>query len=235
MKNLNAPMLTIIDDDGNAKFVTDLLPLIASKGISISSAVIANKVGTSPYMTWSQVEAAYIAGAEILSHTYNNIGSSDISEMTEQEVWYDYVRARHMIESHGIPSCKYLVYVGGSGSSEKANGAAKKVYDCAITAHSGATGGNTWNFKGSLNPYSLRRFRLDESGTTGDVNYNLDTMKALIDHTIQHGGWMIWMMHTSSAAWTETAKSTIESAIDYAIDQGLPIVSVDTGYKNYCV
>lgn len=228
-------MLTIIDDDGNAKFIDDLLPLIASKGISISSAVIPNKVGTGSYMTWAQIETAYAGGAEILSHSYNDIGSSDIANMTEQEVWYDYIRARHAIESHGITTANCLVYVGGSGSSDKAISAAKKVYDCAITANGGSTGGNTWNFKGDLDKYTLRRFRLDSSDTTGDVNYDLDTMKALIDHTIQNGGWMIWMMHTSMNTWTSTAKTALTSAIDYAITQGLPIVSVDTGYRNYCV
>lgn len=234
MEKLNPPMLTIIDDDGSAKFVTDLQPLIASKGVSISSAVIPGKVGTSNYMAWAQIETAYAAGAEILSHTYNDIGATAVSEMTENEVWHDYVKARHAFESHSINTAKYLVYVGDSGNSQKAVSAAEKVYDGAITANSGSAGGNTWNFTGSLNKYTLRRFRIDSSGSTGDVNYNLDTMKSLIDHTIQNGGWMIWMIHTSGSGWNASALASVTSAIDYAISEGLPIVSVDTGFKAYC-
>lgn len=226
-KFANPPMLTIIDDDGNTKFYTELLPLIESRGVSITSAVIPSRAAdsTSTHMTWAQVEDASKRGAEIVNHTYNHLTGELVSEMTEQEVWLNYQRARNTIASHGITGAGYLVYAGASGSYAKAQSAAKHSNKCAFRA-----GGNAVNYRGSFDPYYINRYRVQTDG----YDYDPDQLKALIDNCLENGGWMVWMIHTSEAVWTSrNGLAGITAAIDYAIEQGLPVVSIDTGYRTY--
>ena len=223
----NPPMLTIIDDDGNVGFYTDLLPLVESRGVSISSAVISDRANgnAETHMTWAQIEDASKRGAEIVNHTFDHLTGDRVENMTEQEVWLNYQRARNTIASHGITGAGYLVYAGASGSYAKAQSAAKHSNQCAFRA-----GGNTINYRGSFDPYYINRYRVQTDG----YDYDPDQLKALIDKCLAEGGWMVWMIHTSETVWTTlNGLAGITAAIDYAIEQGLPVVSVDTGYRTY--
>lgn len=223
----NPPMLTIIDDDGNEKFYTELLPLIESRGVSITSAVIPSRAAdsTSTHMTWENVVDASRRGAEIVNHTYNHLTGELVAEMTEQEVWLNFQKARNTIESYGLSGGKYLVFAGSSGSYTQAQKAAERSCVCSFRA-----GGNALNYRGELDPYYISRYRVQTDG----YDYDPDQLKALIDNCLENGGWMVWMIHTSEAVWTSLDGLTgITAAIDYAIAQGLPIVSVDTGYRTY--
>lgn len=223
----NPPMLTIIDDDGNPKFYTELLPLIESKGVSISSAVIPYRAntGNQNHMTWEQVVDASCKGAEILNHSWNHLTGAMVAEMTAQEVWLNYQKARNTIESHGCNGGGYLVYAGASGSYAQAQEGAKLSNKCAFVSV-----GNEINYRSTLNRYAIKRFRVQTDG----YDYDADKLKELIDLCLANGGWMVWMIHTSETVWTTlNGLSAISDAIDYAIAQGLPIVSVETGYKTY--
>lgn len=223
----NPPMLTIIDDDGNVGFYTDLLPLVESRGVSISSAVISDRANTeySTHMTWAQIEDASKRGAEIVNHTFDHLTGDRVANMTEQEVWLNYQRARNTLATHGINGAGYLVYAGASGSYDKAQNAAKHSNKCAFRA-----GGNAINYRGSFDPYYINRYRVQTDG----YDYDPDQLKALVDKCLEEGGWMVWMIHTSETVWTTlNGLAGITAAVDYAIEKGLPVVSVDTGYRMY--
>jgi len=223
----NPPMLTIIDDDGNVGFYNDLLPLVESRGVSISSAAISYRAnsGSVTHMTWEQIEDASKRGAEIVNHTFDHLTGDRVANMTEQEVWLNYQRARNTLAAHGLPGAGYLVYAGASGSYDKAQSAAKHSNKCAFHA-----GGNTINYRGSFDPYNISRYRVQTDG----YDYDPDQLKALIDKCLAEGGWMVWMIHTSETVWTTLdGLAGITAAIDYAIEKGLPVVSVDTGYRTY--
>ena len=223
----NPPMLTIIDDDGNVGFYTDLLPLVESRGVSISSAVISDRANTeySTHMTWAQIEDASKRGAEIVNHSFDHLTGDRVAEMTEQEIWLNYQKARNTLASHGLSGAGYLVYAGASGSYDKAQSAAKHSNKCAFRA-----GGNTINYRGSFDPYYINRYRVQTDG----YDYDPDQLKALIDKCLAEGVWMVWMIHTSETVWTTlNGLAGITAAVDYAIEKGLPVVNVDTGYRIY--
>lgn len=223
----NPPMLTIIDDDGNEKFYSELLPLVTSKGVSITSAVIPDRANTgySTHMTWEQILDASKNGAEIVSHTFNHLTGDLVQNMTEQEIWLNYQKANNTIASHGLPGSDFLVYAGASGSYATAQSAASHSSKCAFKA-----GGNVLNYRGQFNRYYINRYRIQTDG----YNYEPEQLKTLIDYCLANGGWMVWMMHTSETAWTElNGLAGITAAVDYAIEKGLPVVNVATGYKYY--
>lgn len=219
------PMMTIIDDDGSKGFYTDLLPLIQSKGVPISSAIIGRNIGVaSSYMTWAEVEEAHENGAEILNHTYMHYGEIDETR-TPSEIVLDYEKNATLMAKHGIVDTgDIIVYPGGSGNLANVQEAAKRFARVGIRSN-----GNVLNYINQIRPYYIDRYRIES-----DYSYNLTTMKKLIDTCLAKGGWMIWMIHTSnSQRWSATSLATISDAIDYAIAQGLPIVSVKTGVKLY--
>lgn len=214
-------MLTIIDDDGHSRFYSDLLPVVESKKVPISSAIIVSSVGGTNAMTWSQIEECYGKGVEFLSHSYAHEDSTTVQTMTETELQYNDQKAKNEIEAHGISSAKYFVYPGATQSIEKVVNAVKNVYSCGINS-----AGNVMNYINSLDPYNLKRYRIES-----DYSFDVDEMKELIDSCLSNGGWMIWMIHTSATGWNSDWVTALEGAIDYAISEGLPIVTVDAGCR----
>ena len=216
------PMLTIIDDDGHIKFMEDLLPIIESKHIPIATAVTTTRIGSdSKWLTWEQIQECYARGAEVLCHTYDH--NPTLPESVDDLV-YQYTLARNAMYQHGLMGADILVYNNATGANAKAQEAASRVFKCGIYA-----GGATIENIKSLKPYYLRRFPVD----TGDTAWNIDYMCGLIDQLKDSNGWMIWIMHTSGANWDNTALDALNNAIDYAIENDIPIVSADCGYRHF--
>lgn len=217
-------MLTIIDDDGALGFYTQLLPIIREKHIPIASAIIGSKIGVNPaYMTWEQVEECFAEGAEILNHTYMHYGETEETRPTN-EIRMDYTRNANLMWAHNIPTGDILVYPGGSGNMTTAQVAAKRFASAAFRAN-----GNKLNLINQIEPFYIDRYRIES-----DYSYDLNQMKGLIDNCIAKGGWMVWMIHTSSGYnWNENALSAVSQAIDYAISSGLPIVTARYGIERY--
>lgn len=217
-------MMTIIDDDGALGFYTQLLPIIRTKHIPIASAIVGSKIGVNPaYMTWEQVEECFADGAEILNHTYMHYGETDETRPTN-EIRMDYTKNANLMWAHNIPTGDILVYPGGSGNLITAQVAAKRFASAAFRAN-----GNKLNLINQINPFYIDRYRIES-----DYSYDIDQMKGLIDNCIAKGGWMVWMIHTSSGYnWNESALSAVSQSIDYAISSGLPIVTARYGIERY--
>ena len=217
-------MMTIIDDDGALGFYTQLLPIIRTKHIPIASAIVGSKIGVNPaYMTWEQVEECFAEGAEILNHTYMHYGETEETRSIN-EIRMDYTRNANLMRAHNIPNGDILVYPGGSGNMITAQAAAKRFASAAFRAN-----GNKLNLINQIDPFYIDRYRIES-----EYSYDIDQMKGLIDNCIAKGGWMVWMIHTSSGYnWNENALSAVSQAIDYAISSGLPIVTARYGIERY--
>jgi peptidoglycan/xylan/chitin deacetylase (PgdA/CDA1 family) len=215
-------MLTIIDDDGHSKFYTDLLPIIKSKKVPISTAIYNTSVGVAQNtMTWEQVAECYENGAEILSHSYDHADSEQVAEMTLEEIQHNDQMAKNELLVRGYSGGKFIVYAGTTQTNDNVVKAAKNVYSCGINST-----GNEMNFIDTLDPYHLKRYRIEV-----DYSYTSTDLDALIDTCKTDGGWMIWMIHTSGNAWNSAAASAIGDAIDYAVAQGVQIVTVEAGCR----
>ena len=225
-KNKKEPgMLTIIDDDGRLSFLKKWLPIIKEKGISISTAIAPYKMATQPgrYMSWEQVQTCADAGAEILCHTLMHRLNNETAGMSVSAIRSEYKEAQRIMKEHGYAEgSRILVYSGSTGSLANARSAAASVFDCAI-----ACSGNVTNHAGA-NPYYLRRYQISR-----DYGCNLSSMKKLIDDTLKNGGWMIWIFHSYEGSLNKDRLNNVSKAIDYALDQGLPIVSASEGYERF--
>ena len=219
------PMLTIIDDDGNEKFYTDLYPIAVEKKVPIAAAVPFTFMGIANHVTQAQVLEMYANGIEILSHTYSHMYTT---EATEQEYERDYQKAKNSYSLIGIP-CELLVYAGGSANAANAQEAAKRVYIGAFNS-----GKEHTNFSDKNDKYNLERYGITDSNDDGRIDgTDLDQLKALIDSVKQTGGWMVWMTHTSGEYWSETMCQNIADVIDYSLAQGVPVVTAAYGFRKY--
>lgn len=225
------PMLTIIDDDGNGKFYTKLLPIIIEKNVPITSATVCGYIDNPSdhsSMTWEQVVECYQKGAEIVSHTMTHVTGSAAETMTEREIERDYRMSRNVLASHGIPT-NILVYAGNSGNLDKCVNAAKKTFDFAFHSDGGKVIKQS-NFR----PFYIQRygigigsFAMQEGETVPSVP------KGYIDNCIANPGWIIWMVHTSSGDWTDAQVNGIKASIDYALANGVDIVSCEYALKQF--
>ncbi len=226
---LEEKLLTIIDDDGNIGYYNDIYPMAKAKKVSISSAIIAGRVGSKYYMTWDNINDAYSNGMEMLCHTYSH-------PLTTDEGWpYDYAffeedyrKAKNILKDHGIiPTL--LVFSGSSGLYDTCQEACKRVsFDGAFLA-----GDNHITF-GDADRYSIPRFRI---GNDSNYHWELPLLKGMINKLSSSGGWMVWMMHTSSSKGWVRGRDEGSSAymlgeiIDYAQANGIKIVTAEYGFK----
>lgn len=82
--------------------------------------------------------------------------------------------------------------------------------------------------------FVLQRYGITDSNADERIN-GLDSsqLTELIDYLNAQGGWMIWMLHTSGAYWSDTMRDNIASAIDHALNNGVQIVTAEYGFKTY--
>ena len=222
-KPYQPPMISIIDDDGTSGFLTKLLPIIESKNIPIASAVITSFADDEQngYMTWDEIVDANNRGAEFVSHSDTHL----FSPTSIEDAQMNYMRSFNKLRAHGVINDRnILVYAGASAAQRNALVGARQIADGAIISS-----GNSMNYRGYIDPWMIRRYRID-----ADYQYNLDSMKELIDDCKSNGGWMIWMIHCSASEWDEyNADTSFPQAIDYAIQNGVQIATINHAFKTY--
>lgn len=220
IKKKPRPLLTIIDDDGYKKFHTLLLPLIISKKVPISTAIVGANISVEDYaMTWDEIKECAEAGAEILSHTYSHISAEVATEMAQYEIQTDYQKMQNIMRMHGYDG-SILVFAGDSSNMTKCVNACKYVYSCGIKA-----GTNKTNYVDTINRYGIDRWNVLPSTTD---------MKTLLDTLASTGtGWMVWMIHTSDTNFQSDSVTALGNAIDYARSLGIDIVNVAAGVAYY--
>lgn len=215
-------LLTIIDDDGNVDYYRDVYPMALEKGVSISAAVPAGRIGNDGYMTWEMVKECRNNGMEILCHTYSHILATKIGELTQDDFELDYSRALEVFSQEKIDA-ELLVFSGSTGLYAKAQNPAQQLFKGAFLA-----GDNQTNFIGG-DPYKIKRYRIGS-----DYPFEVDTLIELIDKLNDTGGWMVWMMHTSSkSTWNSDVPRIIGEVIDYAKELNISIVTAQQGFEIY--
>ncbi len=220
-----APMLTIIDDDGYAKFETLLLPVIIEKKAPIASAVIGSHVGMPFAMSVESIRRCALNGAEIVSHSWDHLTEVKVTDMEQCAIQYDYQKMKNFLMINGI-STECLVYCGNSSTVYKCRNAAEMVYGYAFNPGAGVT-----NQKYSTQRYNIARYGIDAGS-----NLTREHLQALLDNLSQAGtGWMVWTIHTSSNHFQQNEADILADMIDYARSMGIEIVTTEYGVQQYIV
>ena len=212
--------LTIIDDDGDRHYLTDLLPLMQELQVPISTAVSTLRVGSARrWMNWNDLVSLNKAGYEILCHTYSHISSQDIVNVDDDTLYSNYQKARNELLRRGIAGGDFLVYSSGTGNYARVRAIAERVFKCGIKI-----GGSQINTADS-NVFHLSRYRIDYAASEGRTDWNLDDMKSYVDEVSAVGGWQIWMLHTSNAIYRQRVCLDVMGNVLY--ENGKPIPMTD--------
>ena len=221
-----SPMLSIIYDDGFKEFDTYIMPIIRQKKVPIATAVISESVaGYSYMMTWAEIQACYADGAEVLPH-FGAYTDEEWETFGTQDVSWRYYKTLNAIRAHGIYTPPVLVFSGSSSQRTICRMAAMRIFKAGLNA----AGGNI-NQYGAIDPYYIDRYNADKK-TENDL-------KGLVDDLITaQNGWMIWTRHNGSSVLldgqtAQDAADALAGAIDYAIAQGVQIVTVERGLAEY--
>lgn len=215
------PLMTFIDDDACSQFA-DIWPAICEeKGIKVNCAVISDAIGNNTHLSWDQIVSMHNAGiVEFVNHTNAQENLSGI----EPEVVYERVMAcKNALADHNIYTGDILVYPYGSYDESCVN-VLRNICRCAITTDMGST--ITYN-EPPVRTFALWRNELVES--TAGANPTLSWMKSVVDAAKTNNAWVIWMSHSQYAGFDSDAIANIKSLIDYAVEQGVDIVTASEG------
>ena len=224
------PMLSIIDDDGDKHFLTDVVPLIISKNAPIASAVTVQNIGNSHFMSYAEIDLCCDAGAEILNHTFDH--PSDVSALNPNADTHKYYKALNTLLRHGYHACDILVYTSSTGEYTEWRECASEVFKCGIKI-----GGSKINYSDS-DKFALARYRIDYADREGYTDWDYTELKALIDKCAANGGWMIWMFHTSNNIYRQRVETDGNGDVIYdgsgnptpMMDGGNPVIDIDGTY-----
>jgi len=232
-ENGNRPqpsIMTIIDDDGDKHFLTDVVPMINRLKVPIATAVTVNNIGNSHFMSYEEIDECCDYGAEILCHTLDH--PSYNSNMDIEEEAFKYRRSMNTLLRHGYHSCDILVFTSSTGEYESYQKAAENVFKCGIKI-----GGSKINYS-STNKFALSRFRIDYASTEGREDWNMSDMTSWVDECAKNGGWLILMFHTSNNIYRQRVEIDGQGNVIYdennkpipMVSDGQPVIDVDGTY-----
>lgn len=213
------PLMTFIDDDACSEFA-DIWPAICrEKGIKVNCAVISGSVGNNTHLSWDQIESMHNENiVEFINHT----NAQETLAGIEKSVVYDRVmHCKNALADHGINTGDILVYPYGT-YDESCIDVLKEICRCGITTDMGTT--VVYNVP-PVRTFALWRNELVEP--TAVANPTLAWMKSAVDAAKNNNAWIIWMSHSQYEGFTSDAITNIKALIDYAIEQGVDIVTAN--------
>jgi peptidoglycan/xylan/chitin deacetylase (PgdA/CDA1 family) len=206
-------MVVIETDDSLIEDYTVLLPFLNARGVPATTAIVSNKVGTSGYMSWTQIhELINQHGWSASSHTHNHV---KLGEVSRQVIEDECRLSKQAIEAQGI-RCDHLTYPNGSYNDEVME-VAKKYY---------LTGATVDAYPG-YNDIPAQSMRLRRSSI---LSRSLTQIEQDIDKTYKNDGLLIIYTHGGDFANSAEIQQKLSDAIEYAKGLGLPFENKDKAW-----
>lgn len=231
------PMLTIIYDDGLKQFKDYILPIIQSKKVPIATAIINTAVdsGTESVMTYDEIVECYRGGAEILVHSkerWEDEWGSDANAVASE-----LRHGKHMLNSYGCNVPNAYIYSAQSAGYPVCRKAVDLEFECGFDAGSqGSMSANLafTNYYDTLDRLSIKRRWADANWTSGEGNDAETILKSWVDELINaKTGWQVWCRHNYSVSLEPQYAQTLSNVIDYALSNGVEIVTIARGMQEY--
>lgn len=227
-----AVLCSIISDDGSMADWEKLKPFFASKNVKYGMGIITSIVGTSGYMSWSQIDEMVSEGHEVLCHTHNHL---DATVMTAKELDEDLQNATQILAQHGhYPDGFVYPYNNHNTTTRKI---VSKYFSHAFakTPNSFANIGRNYP---TINNQVIARIAVGSffdntvSGFDTDTK-SLNYYKQRVDEAITNNNWLVLVLHPWHTDHTDTQQQHLSDLIDYIKSKGVEIVLPSEGFTRY--
>lgn len=217
---IHRPMITWVDDDGNAGFYAKLKPFVLKYSIPFTSAIITSRSFGGRYMTLAEMNEMAALGCEFVSHTHTHDVNYKLTDMTEADLRRDLLTSREIMRDLGF-NASIAVYPFGA-ENEFVHRVTSEYYDAAIDVfNSSSPFGDV--VRAGFDPYRIERV----SAQAADINGIFRKM----DEAARNNSWIILMSHVDQGSWYSEERVT--RLIDYALAAGLEFVTLNEGFTNF--
>ncbi|MBP0726657.1 polysaccharide deacetylase family protein [Bacillus sp. RG28] len=178
-KKQNKANIIFTMDDGWDTQYTKAFPILKEKGMKGSIAVIPTKVGTSGYMSLSQLNTLYSSGWDLMNHTYSH---HHLAHLSKQKQKKELSQGRTWLNNHCYKRASDIaVYPYGSYNQDTLNILQEEHYRSARTVIDGIQSNN-------LKKYEVPTINLLPST-------NVEWVKEQIDMAIQTKQTIVFTNH----------------------------------------
>ena len=208
-----------VDDDGNTGVFTKLLPLAREYGIPFTSALITSRLDAPNMMTEAQRKEAHESGLiEFISHTHNHDVNNRPNDMSEEELYADFLTSKSIMRSKGYNYHGIVLPFGDR--NDKVRRVVKDCFDYVIgTGSGGPTGSGKVSYPGELDNQYLYRISLQ---------WGFDYVEEKVDELVSRGvGWIIFVGHVDQDGWY--TESYMRQVIEYVMSKGIEFVKTQDG------
>jgi peptidoglycan/xylan/chitin deacetylase (PgdA/CDA1 family) len=212
------PIITWVDDDGQAGFYQKLKPFVLEYNIPFTSAVITSRKLGGKFMTLEQMNEMVELGCEIVSHAHTHNKDYRPAQMTEEELRLDFQTSKQIIEEWGF-SDHILVYPFGS-ENDTVRKVAAEFFDFAV---------DTWNSNGPIGNVVSIPFEKHRIERVSAQREDIKEIYEKMDEAVKNHSWIILVSHVDQGSWY--SEERVRSLIDYALEAGLEFVTLEEGFS----
>lgn len=207
-------MVTLVFDDGLISQYQNARPILTAAGVKAMYAIITGAVGSSPYMSWSDITTLKNEGHEIGGHSRTH---PDLTTLTSTQMQDEVKGSFDDLVAKGFMPKTFVYPVGGVNPTVE-----------QVTKNAGYVGarGSYWGLNSlTANKYALYDIRLDQTTT-------LATAKAWIDQAIADKRWLVFELHDvlpSGGDDYAISNSLFQNIVTYIKDSGIKVVTLQEG------
>ncbi|MES2007163.1 MAG: polysaccharide deacetylase family protein [Patescibacteria group bacterium] len=210
--------VTIMIDDGESNTYTAAFPIMRAKNFVGSTAVVSGSVGTSGFMTSTQVKALQTAGWEIVSHTKTH---SELSLMTSSQSQAEISDSKTALQALGLV-IKNIAYPFGA-------------YNGLINAQSAfAQYGSGRAFESGDNPQGTYPFDVKVRSVLNTTT--LAEVQSWLAEAKTKKRWEVIVFHTIANTGDDayyTTPTNFQAIVNAIAQSGVPVKTYDQGLTQF--
>ena len=213
-------LVSFIDDDGKTEVYTVLSPLYKSLNIPFASAIVPDRVGTTEYMTLTQIKelAADTYNFETMNHTFSH---QNLGNLTAPEIHDQVQKAKRWLRDNGFLDDGFVLPYGSDNALVRKIVAQyyNSCYDFSNNSTEFLTFSNIQNALIKRTDFGISATRLADH-------------KAIIDNISASGGWVVITTHVlNSGYWDANSAADLTELINYIRSKNCKIVTPRDGFQ----
>jgi peptidoglycan/xylan/chitin deacetylase (PgdA/CDA1 family) len=214
------PLITVTFDDGWETTYTIAAPILARDGIHSTQYVVTGLLDNPAYLSLDQVRALQADGQQIACHT---VSHPDLTKIDAEELHEQLAGCRQFLIRQHIVATQDFAAPYGHTDPAVIKGISQVFRSERNTDGDLSNGINEAdvNLDGNADPYNI-------IGVTVHDDTTVQQLKAAVDYTVAHNGWLVLTYHQSEEEGSKFSldSGSLKKQLDYLSSTQVRIVSV---------